>query len=215
MTLKNNSATFLCYLKLCASFCDHQSIWVKIGEFFCPIWPWNLTNDLENNMESFLCHFKLCASFRRHQSIQTGVSSRNAQFGSKSEIFCPVWPWNFMDELEKQKAPFVCYFKFVQHFIAICKFKLELQYRNAQIEQNLLPPLTLTFDLWPWPCAWTLFLSLVIAPENFMMTWWEEQSEKCERQTERWTDRGTEKSVLRAIWSQLKLKCVFHVICLI
>ena len=33
---------------------------------------------------------------------------------------------------------------------------------------------TLTFDLWPWPFAWTSLLSLVITPENFMMIrWWE------------------------------------------
>ena len=33
---------------------------------------------------------------------------------------------------------------------------------------------TLTFDLWPWPFAWTLLWSLVITPENFMMIrWWE------------------------------------------
>ena len=27
---------------------------------------------------------------------------RNAQFGSKSVTFCPVWPWNLMDDLGKQ-----------------------------------------------------------------------------------------------------------------
>ena len=36
---------------------------------------------------------------------------------------------------------------------------------------------TLTFDLWPWPFAWTLLLSLVI-PENFMMIRWWEYSRK-------------------------------------
>ena len=37
---------------------------------------------------------------------------------------------------------------------------------------------TLTFDLWPWPFAWTLLLSLVITPENFMMIRWGEHSQK-------------------------------------
>ena len=48
---------------------------------------------------------------------------------------------------------------------------------------------TLTFDLWPWPFAWTLLLSLVITPENSMMIrWWEhsqqgksEGFESCDR----------------------------------
>ena len=37
---------------------------------------------------------------------------------------------------------------------------------------------TLAFDLWPWPFAWTSLLSLVITPENFMMIRWWEQGEK-------------------------------------
>ena len=37
---------------------------------------------------------------------------------------------------------------------------------------------TLTFDLWPWPFAWTLPWSLVIPPENFMMIRWWEHSQK-------------------------------------
>ena len=44
---------------------------------------------------------------------------------------------------------------------------------------------TLTFDLWPWPFAWTLRWSLVITPENFMMIRWWEHSQK--GVTDRWT----------------------------
>ena len=55
MTLKNNRAPLLCYFKLCASFHSHQ--WIQTGVtvwnrhfwsiFFCPVWPWNLTDDLK------------------------------------------------------------------------------------------------------------------------------------------------------------------------
>ena len=61
---------------------------------------------------------------------------------------------------------------------------------------------TLTFDLWPWPFAWTLLWSLVITPENFMMKRWWEHSEK--GVTDRRTDRQTENTICRAAWSQLK-----------
>ena len=37
---------------------------------------------------------------------------------------------------------------------------------------------TMTFDLWPWPFAWTSILSLVITPENFIMIQWWEHGEK-------------------------------------
>ena len=32
----------------------------------------------------------------------TGLQSGKAQFGSKSVMFCPMWPWNLMDDLGKQ-----------------------------------------------------------------------------------------------------------------
>ena len=51
---------------------------------------------------------------------------------------------------------------------------------------------TLTFDRWPWPFAWTSLLSLVITPENFVMIRRWEHSQK-----------GVTDGHLRRIWSQL------------
>ena len=68
----------------------------------------------------------------------------------------------------------------------------------------VLTSVTLTFDLWHWSFAWTSLLSLVISPENFMMIWWQEHSEK--GVTDRQTDGWTERDVLRAAWSQIKIK---------
>ena len=83
---------------------------------------------------------------------------------------------------------------------------------------------TLTFDLWPWPFAWTLPWSNVITPENFMMIRWWEHSQKgvtdgqtdrrsdgqtdrrTDRRTDGQTDRRTENTIHRAAWSQLKTK---------
>ena len=70
---------------------------------------------------------------------------------------------------------------------------------------------TLTFDLWPWPFAWTLLLSLVITPENFMVIQWWEHSQKgvtdgqTDRRTDGQTDGQTENTICRAAWSQLKM----------
>ena len=69
---------------------------------------------------------------------------------------------------------------------------------------------TLTFDLWPWPFAWTSLLSLVITPENFMMIGWWEHSQKgvtdrrTDRRTDGRTDGRTDWTIHRAAWSQLK-----------
>ena len=70
----------------------------------------------------------------------------------------------------------------------------------------VLTSVTLTFDLWPWPFAWTSLLSLVITPENFMMIRWWEHGEKgvTDGQTDRQTDRRTDRTSHIAAWSQLK-----------
>ena len=54
---------------------------------------------------------------------------------------------------------------------------------------------TLTFDLWHWPFAWTLRWSLVINPENFMMIRWWEHSQKgvTDRRTDGQTDGQTDR----------------------
>ena len=87
MTLKNNRTPLLCCFYLCVSFHSHQwiqtrvtvrkrPIWIKIDDFFCPVWPWNLADDLETNRAPLPCYFKLYASFRSHCWIQTGVTVR-------------------------------------------------------------------------------------------------------------------------------------------
>ena len=58
----------------------------------------------------------------------------------------------------------------------------------------VLTSVTLTFDLWPWPFAWTSLLTMVITPENFMMIQWWEHGEKgvTDRQTDGRTDGRTD-----------------------
>ena len=62
-TLKNNRAPLLYCIKLCASFRSHRWIptWVTVGNtqftsksaILCPVWPWNLTDDLEKQYGTF------------------------------------------------------------------------------------------------------------------------------------------------------------------
>ena len=113
ITLKNNRAPLLCCFKLCASFHSHRwiqtkvtvrkrSIQVKIGNFLSRItvkfdeWPWKTIGHLFYATSSFMHHFVAIGVFKLE--LQSG----NAQFWSKSTIFIAVWPWNLMDDLEKQ-----------------------------------------------------------------------------------------------------------------
>ena len=113
MTMKNNRAPLQYNIKLCASFRSHwwiqtgvtvrkRPIWVKIGDFLSPVtlkfdgWLWKTIGHLFYTTLRFVHHFKAIGEFKLE--LQSG----NAQFGSKSAIFCPLWPWNLMDDLEKQ-----------------------------------------------------------------------------------------------------------------
>ena len=113
MTSKNNRAPLLYYITLCASFQTHlwiktevtvqiHSIQVKIGDFLSRVtlkfdgWSWRTIGHLFYTTSSFVHHFKAMGEFKLE--LQSG----NAQFGSKSAIFCPVWHWNLKDDLEKQ-----------------------------------------------------------------------------------------------------------------
>ena len=59
-------------------------------------WPQKIIGHLLHITSSFVHHLKSLSEFKLE--LQSG----NAQFGSKSAIFCPVWPWNSMDDLENQ-----------------------------------------------------------------------------------------------------------------
>ena len=98
MTLENNRAPLLYYIKLCASFQIHRwiqigvtvrkhSIWVKIGNFLSRVtlkfdgWPRKTIGHLFYVASSFVHHFTAISEFKLE--LQSG----NAQFGSNSTIF--------------------------------------------------------------------------------------------------------------------------------
>ena len=110
MTLKNDRAPLLCYLKLCVSSHSHlwiptgvtvwkRPIWVKIDVYLSRVilkfdrWPGKTIGHLFYATSSFLHHFIAIGKFKLE------LQSWNALFGSKSVIFCPE---NLTDDLEKQ-----------------------------------------------------------------------------------------------------------------
>ena len=138
MTLENNRAPLLYYIKLCASFQIHRwiqigvtvrkrSIWVKIGNFLSLVtlkfdgWPRKTIGHLFYVASSFLHHFTAISEFKLE--LQSG----NVQFGSKSTIFLSRvtlkfngWPWKTIGHL------FYATSSFVHHFIPIGELKFEL-----------------------------------------------------------------------------------------
>ena len=58
---------------------------------------------LKNNRAPLLFYVKLCATFQSHRGIQTGVTVWKCEIQVKIGDFCPLWPWNLTDDLEKRQ----------------------------------------------------------------------------------------------------------------
>ena len=98
-----------------------------IGDL-CDLEIWWMT--LSNNRAPLLCYFKLCKSFQSHRWLQTGVTVRkrsvppaqNQRYLSLVALKFHGWPWKTIGHLLYATS------RFEHHFIAICEFKLEIQY---------------------------------------------------------------------------------------
>ena len=102
--------------------------------------------------------------------------------------------------LKNNRATFLCCFQLCAWFH--CHMWIQTGVRVRKQLSRVLTSVTLTFDLRPWPFAWTSLLTTVITPENFMMIRWWEHGEK--GVTDGQTDGRTYWSSHIAAWSQLK-----------
>ena len=141
---KNNRAPLLCYFKPCKSFHSHwtiqarvsfrkRQIRVKISDFFCPVWPWNLTDDLLKQLgtSSMLLQAWSVISWPSVNS-NWGHSPETPNFGQNRQFFvmCDLEIWQ---TTLKNKIGHLFYTtsSSVHHFVAICEFKLELESGNG------------------------------------------------------------------------------------
>ena len=97
-------------------------------------WPRKIIGNLFYTTSSFVYHFKSIGE------LKLKLHSGNAQFGSKSAIFCPLWPWNLT---------LVGHLFYIQALCIIsnsCKSKLKLQSGNAQFGSKS----AIFCPKWPW-----------------------------------------------------------------
>ena len=140
----------------------------------CDLEIWQLT--LKKNKAPLLCYVKLCASFRSHWWIPTRVTVRKRPIWVKVDDFLPAWPWNLTDDLKNNRTPLLTNIKLCEPFHHMW---IPTGGTIRKRINWILTSVTLTFDPWPWPFAWTSLLSLVITSKKFMIIrWWEHSSEK-------------------------------------
>ena len=131
-------------------------------------------------------------------------SPETPNLGQNRQFFVPCDLEIWRMTLKNNRAPLLSNIKLCASFHHNMLIQTGVTVRKRL--NGVMTSVTLTFDLWPWPFAWTLYLSMVITPENFRMIRREEHCQKgvTDRQTDRRTDRQMEISVLRAALSQLK-----------
>ena len=123
------------------------SNWIQIFNFSARVtvkfdgWP------KKNNRALILYYVKLCASFQIHWWIETGFTvqkrSIRIEIGdmlSRVTLKFDGWPWKTIGHF------FYATSSFVQHFVAIGEFKLELQSGNVESGSNS----TIFRAVWPW-----------------------------------------------------------------
>ena len=178
-------APLLCCFKLYASLHNRRwiqnkvtvrkpSIRVKIGDFLSRVtlkfdeWPWKTIGHLFYATSTFMHNFVAIGEFKLE--LQSG----NAQFGSKLTIFRAVWPWNLMDDLEKQ------YGTYPKHHQALCIISSSYVNPNwsyspetAKLGHDLCD-----LDLWPMTWTWKWFIGQNSTEELTVI----QQSRQCDIQ---------------------------------
>ena len=125
-----------------AKFGSKSAIFLSRVTLIFDGWPCKTIGHLFYATSSFAKHFKAICQLK--MELQSG----NAKFGSKSAIFCPVWPWYLMDDLEKKnRAPLLCYFKLCASLHSHVSIRNGVTVRKRQIWVkigNFFCP------VWPW-----------------------------------------------------------------
>ena len=149
-------------------------------------WPWKTIDHLFYGTSSFVHHFVAICVFKLE------LQSRNPQSESIRRFLepCDVEIWRMT--LKNNRAPLLCCFQLCAWFH--CHMWIQTGVRVRKRLSWVLTSVTLTFELWPWPFAWTSLLTMVITPENFMMIRWWKHGEKgvTDRRTDGRTDRQTD-----------------------
>ena len=134
---------------------------------FCPVWPWNLTDVPGKQYGTY--HDLLQAQCIISYADSISSYSPETPNVGHNRSFCPQWPRNLTDDLEKNTATFSIPLQ------AMCIISEPSVNSNwSYVPENPILGLNLLWSLWPWPLttdrdffAMTLRLSMVITPNNF------------------------------------------------
>ena len=142
-------------------------------------WPWKSIGHLFYATSSFVHHFVAIGEFKLE--LQSG----NAQSGSNATIFRAVWPWNLTDDLEQGKS----------EGSESCDRPI-VRKRPIWVKiGDVLYPVTLQFDGWPWKTIGHLSFAVSSFAQHFIAI----GEFKLELQS-RNLQFGSNSTIFRAVW---------------
>ena len=166
-------------------------IWVKFDDLLSSVtlkfegWPSKTIGHLFYATSNFVQHFVAIGE------LLTGVTVRKTpNLGQIRRFLEPCDLGICQMTLRNNRAPHLSINKLYASFHSHMWSQSGVTVRKRL--SWVVTSVTLTFDLWPRPLAWTSLLSLVITPENFMMIQRWEQSKKCDGRTDRQIDGRTD-----------------------
>ena len=119
-------------------------------------WPWKIIGHIFSSM----LYQALCIISKPSKNSNWSKSPETPNSGQNLWFFCPVWPWNLIDDLEKNRIPLLCYFKLCVSFDSHRWIQTRVTFRKRLIWDKIvyfLPRVTLKFDGWPWKTIELIF----------------------------------------------------------
>ena len=160
-------APLLHYIKFCASsqtpqwiqtgvIVQKRSIRVKIGDFFCPVWHWNLMDDLEQG---------------KSEGFDSCDRPSNLKLDSNRQFFRPCDREIWWMTSKNNRALLLYYVKlcasFQIHWWIQTGFTVQKLSIRVEIG-DMLSRVTLKFDGWPWKTIGFLFYATSSFVQHFV-----------------------------------------------
>ena len=120
-------------------------------------WPSKTTGHLFYASSSFVQYFIAIGEFKLELKSETPNLGQICRFLAP----CDLWQMTFKNNRAPLLSNIKLYVSFHHHMWI--QTRVTVRKRLSWVVTSV----TLTFDLWPWPFAWTLPWSLVITPEKF------------------------------------------------
>ena len=121
-------------------------------------------------MPSLLCQ-GLCIISNPLVNSNWSYNLEKLNSGQNRQFFCLVWPWNLMDDLENNRAPFLYSIKLcalfqshqcIQTGVTVQKYSIQVKIRD------FLSHVTLKFNGWPWKIIEHLSYTILTFVHHFV-----------------------------------------------